>query len=126
MFDTFILTTPVQCPRCQQGSYSDFQTKQFDCLLEYYYEGKPAVQYMWAELTREEYLNEVQMHHILYGADTFLPFFRNDSDVIAKKLNDGEYYVYDHCDICNETFGITVIVKNGIFVGIKEKRGMEI
>ena len=125
MYDSFILRTPMQCPVCCTGSYTEFQTKNLDCMLEYYHEGKPAVQYMWEELTRQEYLNVVQMHNLLYG-DRFLPFFHKYSDTVARQLEDGEYPAYRYCRNCNEYFYIHAIVLDGVFIGIREKRGMEL
>jgi hypothetical protein len=96
-----------------------------ECLLYYYHEGKPAVQYYWAELTKQEYLNEVQMHQLLYG-DMFLPIFSKDSTEISRQLRDGIYPAYSYCHQCKEFFYIHAIVKNRIFIGIEEKRGMEL
>ena len=120
-----MLTTPMQCPVCCTGSHRDFQTKDIDCVLNYYYEGKPAVQYYWAELTEREYLNEVQMHRLLYG-DLFLPIFSKYSTKISRRLEDGIYPAYSFCQQCKEYIYIHAIVKDGIFIGIQEKRGMEL
>jgi hypothetical protein len=125
LYDTFMLTTPMQCPVCCTGSYSDFQTKNLDCLLDYFHEGKLVTKYCWADLTEQEYLNKVQMHQLLYG-DLFLPIFYNDSTEISRRLEDGVYPAYSFCQQCKEYIYIHAIVKNGIFIGIQEKRGMEL
>jgi hypothetical protein len=128
LYDSFILTTPAQCPVCCTGSHRDFQTKDIDCVLDYYYEGKPAVQYYWAELTEREYLNAVQMHTLLHGGrgNLFLPIFSKNSTKISHRLEDGVYPAYSFCQQCKEYIYIHAIVKDGIFIGIQEKRGMEL
>jgi len=135
MFDEFRLRTPYRCPGCSQTSSFTFQTKEFDCLLEEYVEGRPAVQYKWEYLTEREYLDRVQKYDILCGrgglfimsnGEPWYPWFHKDSKTVASKLKDGEYSAYRYCKICKDMYYITAIIKNGIFIGIKEKRGMEI
>ena len=125
MYDTFALKVPVQCTNCYTGAHKEFQTKDFECLMGYFREGKPAVYHAWRETNEEEKRKEITWRQIHLRADQIYddPFWQlcgrfTDSDKIIGKIPDGVYSVYDYCKNCNELFFIDIEVKDGIFTGV--------
>ena len=125
MYDTFILKVPVQCTNSYTGAHKSFQTKQFDCSLATFREGKPPAYHAWRETTEEEKKDGLIWRQINLRADQIYddPFwqicgFLTDSDEITGVIPDGVYSVYDYCENCEEVFNITIEIKNGIFTGI--------
>ena len=127
LYDTFTIKVPIQCTNCYTGAHSNFQTKQFACMLDTYEEGKPAVAYHIRSETPEEY--EQKMRHYretdLEFAETSLAQIcgcmrRSDEIREGSQIPDGEYNVYTGCDKCDDLFFVKAVIKNGIFIGVKE------
>ena len=126
MYDTFILKIPVQCTNCYTGAYYEFQTKQFDCALDVYEQGKPAVAYYRRSETPEEYEDKVrewretepdfvenELCHV------FGSIRKTDKVIPGSQIPDGEYTVYTGCDECDKLFFVKAVIKDGIFIGVK-------
>jgi hypothetical protein len=96
-------------------------------MMDEYYEGQPAVSYYWRSETKEEY--EAKMRHYRETdpefADTTLAqicgsMHRSDEIRPGSQIPDGEYNVYTGCDECDDLFFVKAVIKDGIFVGVKE------
>ena len=127
LYDTFVLKIPIQCNQCYTGAHYSFQTKELECLLDEFDEGKPAVRYYIRDETPEEF--EEKMRHLRETdpewADSPLAvlggMLRQTEHIIpGSQLRDGGYEVYTFCDECDELFFVTMVVKDGIFVGVEK------
>ncbi len=124
MFDEFIIKIPIQCTNCYHGAFKRFQTKELDCLLDKYVEGEPANQYASRPLNDIEKIEQSIIKQIYYPECSIFEKFpgsAEDRSVIINTLRDGEYSVYEYCHNCNSFFYVSAVVKNGIFIGIKEQ-----
>ena len=127
LYDTFVLKIPIQCNKCYTGAHYNFQTKEGNCLLDEFVEGKPAVSYYLRGETPEEFEEKMREYRETdpEWADSPLAqlggMFRRSDDVIpGSQLRDGGYEVYTFCDECDELFFVTMVVKDGIFVGVEK------
>jgi hypothetical protein len=127
MYDTFIIKVPIQCTNCYTGAHKNFQTKQFESMMDVYEEGKPAVAYYLRSETPEEYENKMRHYRETDPefADSALAQIcgcmrRSDEVIPDSQIPDGEYNVYTGCDECDDLFFVTAIIKDGIFVGVKK------
>jgi hypothetical protein len=126
MFDTFHLKTPIQCRNCYTGAFSDFQTKDLDCELNFYREGEPAASYALRDINEEEKKKRHEEFMMFYpnmagtAWEDLCGMLRVDKTRITGRLADGEYEAYDWCHACNDLMYVTMVVKDGIFVGVKE------
>jgi hypothetical protein len=127
LYDSFLIKIPVQCTNCRTGGHKEFQTKQFNCMMDIYEEGKPAVAHYLRMETEEEY--EEKMRHYRETepelADSALAkicgcMHRTDNVIPGSQIPDGEYNVYTGCDECDDLFFVTAVIKDGIFIGVKE------
>ncbi len=108
LYDTFCLKEPIPCTRCGKGEHKCFQTKEFECLMEAFYEGEPANYYALESVPEEE------------RDSSGLPLFRG-TDIVIGKIPDGIHSVYSYCPKCDALFYISVEIKDGIFTGQYKK-----
>jgi hypothetical protein len=131
MYDTFILKIPIQCTNCYTGAFSEFQTKQFECCLDEYVQGKPAVAYYLRDETPDEYEEKIKHYRefepewldnpkLRPWVDFIGCMHRTDKAIPGSQIPDGKYKVYEYCPNCNRLFYVKVVIKNGIFVGVEE------
>jgi hypothetical protein len=126
LYDSFQIKVPIQCANCYTGAHSDFQTKQFDCMMDKYEEGKPAVGYLYRPESPEEYENKMRHYRETEPefADSAISklcgCMRKTEDVRpGSQIPDGEYDVYSGCDECDDLFFVKAVIKDGIFIGVK-------
>ena len=126
LYDTFQIKVPIQCTNCYTGAHSDFQTKQFECMMDIYEEGKPAVSYYFRSETPEEHEEKLRRFRETDPefADSALAQIcgcmrRSDEVRPGSQIPDGEYNIYTGCDECDDLFFVTAVIKDGIFVGVK-------
>jgi len=126
MYDTFLLKVPIQCRNCYTGAFYDFQTKDLDCCLDVFVEGKQAASYAWREITEDEKKRRHEDFILLYPSlagtvwEEMRSMFRSDKTHIVSRLSDGIYWTYTWCKNCGSMMDVPMLVKGGIFVGVEE------
>jgi len=119
MFDEFIPKEPVVCPGCGVNKFGQFQTKDLECALIRYAEGKPAGTEVLRPFTEKENAMRIEKNLSKGMTPLLAELCGSLSGVPTGEyrsiLKDGKYQAYTWCDICKKFIYIDAVVENGIY-----------
>lgn len=134
MFDSFILKHSIKCPGCDGRIGPEFQTKELESDMSTYFQGEPAVSYLYRAETDDEYKAKIKRFRIenpewfdehrggeLKDRYKLFEMFGSlvKTDDIRDVVPDGVWTTYDYCKGCEKMVYVDMVVYRGIFLGIK-------